>query len=124
MDHATARLSEIVPERWSFLILWVVLRDIMLDPRTGTLVLIIDAIDEYESSSRNRILAAIKRFLAQKLDKSFSTIKLLLSSRNNLDLREQIEEFSEIICLDGLALTTCLKLDGLSKIYFWLLETS
>lgn len=82
MDHATARFSEVVPERWSIFKLWEILRDIMLNPKTGTLVLIIDAIDECESGSRDRVLSAIRQFLAQKLEPPGNIIKRLMSSRN------------------------------------------
>jgi ankyrin repeat protein len=100
MDHATARVSEVVPERWSILILWEILRDIMLNPKTGTLVLIIDAIDECESVSRGRVLASIKRFLAQKLEPPSTVIKILISFRKNVEIKEEIDEYGRIICLD------------------------
>ncbi len=45
MDHATARVSGVVPERWSILVLWEILRVIMLNPKNGTLALIVVAIN-------------------------------------------------------------------------------
>jgi ankyrin repeat protein len=103
MEHAIARFSEVVPERWSILVLWEILRDIMLNPKTGTIVLIIDAIDECEPCSRDRLLAAIKQFLIQKLEPPSTVLKLLMSSRNNVDITEEIEECSKIICLEDAA---------------------
>lgn len=100
MDHAISRLSEVAPERWSILVLWEVLKDILLDPKTGTLVLIIDAMDECEPSSRGRVLNAIKQFLIQKLETPSTVLKLLMSSRKNFNITEEIEECSRIICLD------------------------
>lgn len=100
MDHATARLSEDGPERWPISVLWGILRDIMLNPKAGTLILIIDAIDECESDSRGEFLTAVKQFLTPRLEPPSSVIKLLMSSRNNVDIMEDIEGCSRIICLE------------------------
>jgi ankyrin repeat protein len=103
IDHATARFQEVAPERWSILVLWEVLKDILLDLKTGTLVLIIDAMDECEPSSRCRVLAAVKQFLTQKIQSPTTVLKILMSSRKNVNVTEEIEDCSRIICLDDAA---------------------
>ncbi|PQE09808.1 ANK ankyrin repeat protein [Rutstroemia sp. NJR-2017a BBW] len=101
--QADSTKVDIVPERWSILVLWEILRDIMLNPKTGILLLIMDAIDECESCFRGRFLTAIKQFLTQGLGPPSTVIKLLMSSRDNVDITEENEEYSRIICLDDTA---------------------
>jgi ankyrin repeat protein len=100
MDHATARFSEVVPGRWSLLKLWEILRDIMLDPITGSVILIIDAMDECESLSRDRVLTSIRQFLAENAKPPSNCVKILISSRPNVDLTEEIGQYSSQFSLD------------------------
>jgi len=100
IEHATARLSEVVPGRWSIFVLWEILRDIMLNPTTGTIIFIIDAMDECESISRDRVLTAIKQFLGQKPEPPSNCFKFFISSRPSVDLTEEIGPYSGVISLD------------------------
>jgi hypothetical protein len=73
----------------------------MLNLKTGTFVLIINIINEYESGSKDRVLSVIRQFLAQKLKPPGNIIKLLMLSKNNVDLTKEIEQYLRVICLDN-----------------------
>jgi ankyrin repeat protein len=100
MEHATARFSEIAPGRWSLLVLWEILRDIMLNPITGTVVFILDAIDECEPVSRRRVLTLVRQFLTRTPHPSGNCIKFLISSRPNVDIMEEVGQCSNRVSLD------------------------
>jgi ankyrin repeat domain-containing protein 50 len=100
IEHATARLSDVVPGRWSIFVLWEILRDIMLNSTTGTVIFIIDAMDECEPVSRDRVLTVIKQFLEQDREPSSNCVKFFISSRPNVDLTEEVGSYAGIISLD------------------------
>lgn len=101
MEHATARFSEIDPGRWSLTILWEILRDIMLNPITGTIVLILDAMDECEPVSRDRVLTLFRQCLEQNPTPPSNRVKILISSRPSIDLTEEIGQCSSVVSLDN-----------------------
>lgn len=100
MEHATARFSELNPGRWSLTILWEILRDIMLNPITGTIVLILDAMDECEPVSRDRVLTLIRQFLKQNPAPPSNRVKILISSRPSINLTEEIGQCPSVVSLD------------------------
>ncbi|OBT72211.1 hypothetical protein VF21_08731 [Pseudogymnoascus sp. 05NY08] len=81
--------------------LWETLVDITLNPTAGTIVVIIDAIDECEIDSRDRILAMTRKLLTQGSKSANSCIKFLISSRPTVDLMEEIQQYSTSISLDN-----------------------
>ncbi|OBT63788.1 hypothetical protein VE03_06953 [Pseudogymnoascus sp. 23342-1-I1] len=101
IQHATARFSQIAPNPWSLNLLWETLSDITLDPMAGTIVVIIDAIDECEIDSRDRVIAMIWELLARKPKSANSYIKFLISSRPIVDLMEEVQQYSTSISLDN-----------------------
>ena len=100
IDHATARLSEGDPGGWSLTILWEILRDIILNPITGTFVLILDAIDKCEPMSRDRVLTVIRQFLGQNPAPTSNRVKILISSRPSIGLIKEIGQCSSVVSLD------------------------
>ena len=100
MDHATARFSEGDPGGWSLTILWEILRDIILNPIAGTIVLILDAIDKCEPMSRDQVLTLIRQFLGQNPVPTSNRVKILISSRPSIGLIEEIGQCSSVVSLD------------------------
>ncbi|OBT99536.1 hypothetical protein VE01_02798 [Pseudogymnoascus verrucosus] len=101
IQHATTRFSQIPSNQWSLNALWETLSDITLNPMAGTIVVIIDAIDECEIDSRDRILAMTRKLLTQGLNPENNCIKFLISSRPSVDLTEEIQQYSTSISLDN-----------------------
>jgi ankyrin repeat domain-containing protein 50 len=101
LGHATSRISPIEPVRWSLLVLWEILESIMLNPITGTVVFVLDAMDECEPDSRSRVLRSIRQFLTQGSHPSSNCIKFLISSRPNVEIMEEIGRCSKLISFDS-----------------------
>lgn len=69
----------------------------------GRVFIIIDGLDECKRSDRGRLIAVLKSFLVSNISTSFE-VKLLLASRPEIDIKEQLElstiNFHSIILSD------------------------
>jgi ankyrin repeat protein len=97
--HATARCVKRGPRQWRFPDLLDILKDIMLDPVTGTIIFLIDALDECEQAAIVQILG-ISHYLAQLALPPSNRIKVLIASRPISEITERLRDTTSLILLD------------------------
>ncbi len=99
IQHARARCARLHPRQWRFSHLLEILKDIALDPATGKIIFLIDALDDCEPAAIDQILG-ISKYLAHQVLPPNNRIKMLIASRPISQITETFKESASLISLD------------------------
>lgn len=85
-----------------FSALWRILRHMLQDERAGEVVILIDALDECESSAREKFLVELRHFFSSSLGGGLWRTKLLITSRPGIhDIERQLKVVGKSLRMDS-----------------------
>lgn len=92
LEHALSAVRENGDKvQQFFLTLWTILLGALSNPTAGCVILILDALDECEESSRNALLTKLNKFYLEQANKpnASTVVKILVTSRpyHNIELQ-------------------------------------